>query len=934
MTAVISAACTLELVPQDKPAQPTEDGSYVFSLNATAGNLTKTSYADEMTFSWTAGDQISVLFHKDSDNKFFTLTTASSGANVTFSGDIEAGYEIGASTEGNPKVALFPASPDHSYNAASATPVVFNIPILTDFTKSHFSANIPMFASGDGDNNFSFKHIAGGFKVVFTSIDPSISKVRLHVKNQTTKKLSGNFTLQDSNTRWWDEWASEGSDDQTVDYVVNVVEGKATFYIPYGHNQEHFQPDFTLTNAVNGNTLKVLSAKAAFSGDNKPRYDRLVVLPEIPASGTGTSPGWRSNHEINWDMVNTSVNGRTSENLAGINTMKVTSDATNIYVLLDIKSSYLVDNDDYDYSNYLLLYAGDGSDTGTLEWMWTTKQQNCFTGWMKTANSTTFSKVDGSIIDAIANIDGDHGYYEIAIARTGNSALLGTTAYLGCVFNKQYYDEGAIHNDPSQGDTYVGYAPTPWTSMFEVSLPTYFNPSKASSPVEQTYTEATGEVSSAERGMMSYSKFKFENDEIPSVKSIPLDYTGESLAFLLFYLTDYMNKDLDSGALTFIRSELAKVREANKKAIVRFAYTETHTENTQHEATPTQILKHIDQIADIISDNADIIYLIQAGWLGTYGEWYYKTKNHGETLDDYDDYYLYTVSGSAVTDLNNNHKKLLDKMLATTPAPIQIGLRTAFYKRYYLSPSAIGSWTEITDWGTSSNHRLAFYNDGIRGSASDVGTFDSDTDRNMWYSQGNWTACGGEMSYRSADAFAALSDDLKDCDQSIAEMRRQHLSYLHYSESNRFMVKWIGEGRMEDIKKALGYRLVLNSAALTFSALTSGESVNYTISIQNKGCAPVIYSRPFKLVVIHDSVATVLVDNLMDVRNLSAGASATELTGSFDLPYSLSVGDKLAIWLPDPDPLGNGLDDIPAYSIRLANSDVTWENGYNVIHTF
>ena len=200
----------------------------------------------------------------------------------------------------------------------------------------------------------------------------------------------------------------------------------------------------------------------------------------------------------------------------------------------------------------------------------------------------------------------------------------------------------------------------------------------------------------------------------------------------------------------------------------------------------------------------------------------------------------------------------------------------------------------------------------------------------MWHSQGNWLACGGEMSYRSADVFAALSDDLKDCDQSIAEMRRQHLSYLHYSESNRFMAKWISEGRMEDLKKMLGYRLVLGDVSLGYLSLDAGQTVAYSIKIKNTGCAPVIYPRPFKLVLLHGGTPTVLKD-LGDIREIAPGDDFYNLSGSFDLPAAVTAGDKLAIWLPDN---ASGLQSNAAYSIRLANAEVSWESGYNVIHTF
>ena len=147
------------------------------------------------------------------------------------------------------------------------------------------------------------------------------------------------------------------------------------------------------------------------------------------------------------------------------------------------------------------------------------------------------------------------------------------------------------------------------------------------------------------------------------------------------------------------------------------------------------------------------------------------------------------------------------------------------------------------------------------------------------------------------------------------------------------MVKWTGEGRMEDLKKMLGYRLKLNSANFTFSSLASGATINYSISIQNTGCAPVVYSRPFQLVLLRGSSApVVLVDNLADVRTIAAGASeATVLQGSFNLPEGVATGDRLAIWLPDN---AAGLRSNAAYSIHLANDEITWTDGYNILYTF
>ncbi|MBQ2544180.1 MAG: hypothetical protein II556_04455, partial [Bacteroidales bacterium] len=81
MAAAAVAACQNKAAVEE-PAQ----GSYVFTLKATSPVLdTKTDYSSTGKFSWSASDQISVLFHKGEENKFFTLTnTSGAGASADF----------------------------------------------------------------------------------------------------------------------------------------------------------------------------------------------------------------------------------------------------------------------------------------------------------------------------------------------------------------------------------------------------------------------------------------------------------------------------------------------------------------------------------------------------------------------------------------------------------------------------------------------------------------------------------------------------------------------------------------------------------------------------------------------------------------------------------------------------------------------------------
>lgn len=958
LAGLLSAACAKQEMAPKENIEPTP-GTYVFTLKASMDSeLTKTSYEGDKTFSWSAGDQISVLFHNGDDNKYFTLTTSGTGPSASFSGEITEGYTIGSSFNADEKIAFFPAAA-HSYDRTkakydpSSNPKrgpFFHIPAFTDFTKTHFSANLPMAAIGDGDNNFSFKHIAGTYKVVFGSIDPSVTKVMLHVENQVNRALSGDFRLEDGgsyNYCWW--WTSPSSAlDKTLSYVVNVDPSthKATFYVPYCHNDaDGFQPTLTLTNAVNGNTLAQVSAKAPFSGDNKPSHSHMVILPEIPAAGTGVAPAWRSNHGINWDLVETAVGGRTSTNYAGINQMKVTSDDTNLYILLDIKASYLLDKASYDFANYLHVYIGDGSSTGSSYWSWPDDHyQIDLQGWLKTGNALTFTATSGTNVDAIANISGEHCYYEIAYARKGKSALLGTSAVIACLFDKRYQIGETVYNDPTEGDTPVGYAPASWTPMLAITLPTLASSAPAPLPANLTFTEADGDVTNPERGFYKHFEYHFDSSDPGHVNPSISAYTfDETLALTIFYLEDFVGADdLSSDVITKVETELAALRSKGKKAIVRFAYTAKHPV-TSYEPTKDQIINHLEQLKAVFIAYDDVVYLFQAGFIGTYGEWYYVN-------DDF----TYSKSGSALVGYQNRID-VVNKMLSVTTR--QIAVRTPFYKRGYLYPSAYNTVVPgISSWGTEPKNRIGYYNDGFRGSSSDVGTFESDQDREQWFGQGEWLVCGGESAYVGTDsngngtlepeekqAWLDANPTLANPDNSIAAMRQQHWSYMHNAETNILMDYWAGPNpagksvvscgtdRIPDFKKALGYRLVINSADFTGSSLESGATVNYSISIQNKGCARVIYPRPCKLVLIHNGTPAVLKDNLTDVRNLAPGASATVLEGSFTLPQSVYKDDKLAIWLPDN---ATGLQATPAYSIHLANSDVTWENGYNIIHTF
>ena len=450
--AVLSiAACSKEINNTAFEKKTPAPGKYIFTLNAAVDDATtKTSYGSDQYFSWDAHDKISVLFHNGETHKFYTLETESGAAHgvaATFSGEIDEGYEIGASaSNGGVKWALYPAG-SHSWTWVDGESVthynpVFNIPALTDFTAAgeHFSASIPMYAKGDGENNFVFYHQACAYK--FTFVDLDVSKVRLTVTHQTTHALSGSYNMLEDG-KWYAKWADMCSPARSVSYVRNVVSKTAVFYFSIGKDSEsEFQPTITLYDEETGNTLYSGTAKTAWGGVDKlkPQYDRMVVLPEISAPGTGVAP---ASIDVDWSKV--------TQTFAGVNDRivewKATSDTDYIYFYYKFTKSkfkkngsskfYIGFDKDNDSSSG---YTGsNGGATGGLEarayfYPWTGGDSDgAPDGILDGEDPTSYVEAPvgtlsvGTKVIVKGTIEGSYAYIEIGIPRTSVGIIKGST---------------------------------------------------------------------------------------------------------------------------------------------------------------------------------------------------------------------------------------------------------------------------------------------------------------------------------------------------------------------------------------------------------------------------------------------------------------------------------------------------------------------------
>lgn len=450
------------------------------------------------------------------------------------------------------------------------------------------------------------------------------------------------------------------------------------------------------------------------------------------------------------------------------------------------------------------------------------------------------------------------------------------------------------------------------------------------------FTESADEFRNPERG--------FNNANTFYCGGIPYNLYGDalsndmnSLVFLLFYLDNYKNADIPSDVLTKIGNVFAQMRDLGKKAIVRFAYTDY---KDYKDAPVDRVESHLAQLKPVLQANEDVIYVVQAGFIGICGEWHADLNKNS--------YFYFDWKGADKVDTGQfeDYARVVDALLDAVPKSRQVALRTWYYKRFYFYTRGVtsggGVWNPISAWETTENSRLSFHNDGFASYEHEGGSFTGQLDRDMCVSQSAYMAVGGEPYSKNSYTMDGYFENRMD--RVMETVTNQHISYLRDFElSGMNALDWMDADQKDDLCKALGYRLWLSDVKLYVNGQDAGTPMTIQITLNNSGSAPVINKRPMKLVLLRDGVPpTVLVENLGEVRDVPPGGSRT-FTRTFTIPAcGIQGNDKLALWLPDAS---SSIADRAAYAIRLANDGIEWETsdpsdpaqalgGYNVFTQF
>ena len=368
---------------------------------------------------------------------------------------------------------------------------------------------------------------------------------------------------------------------------------------------------------------------------------------------------------------------------------------------------------------------------------------------------------------------------------------------------------------------------------------------------------------------------------------------GYSLAIAIVNLEDYRSRSLDSTILTKLRNGFARARAAGIKLVVRFTYNDSFTA----DASKSRILQHIDQLEPVWRENYDVIAVLQAGFIGAWGEWHSSTNG----LDNP------TARG-----------EILAALLAAMPSTRSVQVRTPMFKNAYRA----GALTTTDAFGGSSKSRIGHHNDCFLASDSDLGTYASpvSTWRDYVAQDTQFSPMGGET--------CAVYSARTNCTAAVAEMTANHWSYLNRRYYPAVITGWVNGGCDSDIRRRLGYRFVLRRVAHS-SKVAPGGVLALEVDIRNRGFAAPFNYRPIDVVLSQGTSVRQVARISFDARRLPPGLK-TPIKVNLRIPATLAAGPyTLSLRLPDAS---SRLSADPRYAIRMANAG-TWDatTGDNVL---
>ena len=421
------------------------------------------------------------------------------------------------------------------------------------------------------------------------------------------------------------------------------------------------------------------------------------------------------------------------------------------------------------------------------------------------------------------------------------------------------------------------------------------------------YQEDPSNFANPERGLMS-QQVSYSNSPAP-FSQLYLDQLKSnkvSLVRKVYIFNTFKAGPVSESFLQHVQDDLNFLRTNGFKIILRFAYT--FNEEKPHIDAPLNIvLSHIDQIKPILQNNADVIALMEGGFIGEWGEWHDSSNGLATTA---------------------NMKPILFKLLDALPKTRTVAVRYQdAKKKIYETDLPLGS-AEAYD--LSNRSRTGHHNDCFVAAVDDWGTYwpidaaSLKAQKDYLNQENKYLPQVGET--------CNCNPPGSDCAESMKELERMRWSAINRDFVACVINSWVSGGCYDQMGKRLGYRFRLISSEVPNVAKID-SSFSFSFTVKNDGFATPYNTRDLELILRSKSNGSIQKFKLnFDPRTWLPDNGEIKISANINIPGSITTGEfEVLLNLPDPY---STLKSNPAYSIRLANMDV-WEpnTGFNSLRT-
>lgn len=373
---------------------------------------------------------------------------------------------------------------------------------------------------------------------------------------------------------------------------------------------------------------------------------------------------------------------------------------------------------------------------------------------------------------------------------------------------------------------------------------------------------------------------------------------------------------LSATMLADIDSRLAAFQGTGMRVMPRFIYNYGPIGSTAQDAPLSVILNHVDQLAPIVLKYKDIVFALEAGFIGTWGEWHDSTNGND------------TATAQA---------QLLNK---------ELGYFGGLFPVLVRYPGDIIEYAN----GLTPPAGIGMHDDYYASSSDDGGTWNTCDPGGGWcldnYTPGQFQSLAAEISTQTmfVGEFGALYSTLQTCDALDTYSYTYNVQSISlYPYPGTIQTELQNESCALSFYNKVGTRIEIQNATVIGDPSANGQ-LYVAMTLANTGYGRVIRKRAATIAL--GSGGTILAQFPLSVATLdltSLASAANPATSTFEttltLPAGFPVGQSISLYLLVPDPAPS-LTSQPAYALPLNSLDVNSQpvfdaaTGYNLLATF